>query len=150
MSSDRDLRRISSEISILSRIASALEKSSSSNMENELMKLMIFAHKKDLTVEPTHRCPSGVKCVAIYFGKSTANSAVMKKAESLGLGKPAIGNSNGSRIMYWENFPTSPRLAGRWEITYADFIDAEERKRGIREMFDEFEDPDDHPDGGYW
>lgn len=150
MSSDRDLRRISTEISILSRIASALEKSSSSNMENQLLKLMIFAHRKDLTAEPTHRCSSGVKCVAIYFGKSTANSAVMKKAESLGLGEPAIGNFGGSKIMYWENFPTSPRLEGKWEIAYGDEIDKENRAREIKEMFDEYEDPDDHPDGGYY
>ena len=149
MSSDRDLRRISTEISILSRIASVLEKSSSSNMENELSKLMIFAHGKDLIVEPAYRCPSGVKCLAIYFGESMAASAVMKKAESLGLGEPTIGNSSsGSRIMYWENFPASPRLAGRWEIAYADEIDAEERKRETEERgLDGF---DGEPDGGWW
>jgi hypothetical protein len=149
MSSDSNLRRISTEISILSRIASALEKSSSSNMENQLLKLMVFAHRKDLTVEPTHRCSSGVKCVAIYFGKSTANSAVMKKAESLGLGEPTIGNSSsGSRIMYWENFPASPRLAGRWEIAFADEIDAEDRRRETSERgLDGF---DGEGDAGWW
>lgn len=137
MSSDRDLRRISSEISILSRIASALEKSSSSSMENELSKLMIFAHGKDLIVEPAYRCPSGVKCLAIYFGESMAASAVMKKAESLGLGEPTIANSSkfgGSRIMYWENFPSSPKLMEVANRLRDDEIEAEGIRRETAEL----------------
>ena len=135
MSSDRDLRRISTEISILSRIASVLEKSSSSNMENELSKLMIFAHGKDLIVEPAYRCPSGVKCLAIYFGESMAASAVMKKAESLGLGEPTIGNySSGIKIMYWENFPASPKLMEVANRLRDDEIEAKSIRRETAEL----------------
>ena len=137
MSSDRDLRRISTEISILSRIASVLEKSSSSNMENELSKLMIFAHGKDLIVEPAYRCPSGVKCLAIYFGESMAASAVMKKAESLGLGEPTIANSSkfgGIKIMYWENFPASPKLMEVANRLRDDEIEAKSIRRETAEL----------------
>jgi hypothetical protein len=74
----------------------------------------------------------------------------MKKAVSLGLGEPAIGKAwfGGSKVMYWENFPVSPGLEGKWEIVFGDFIDAEERKREMKERgLDGF---DGAGDDGWW